>query len=264
MRAGGSSLPLTAAKQKTILALLLLNHGEVVSVDRLKDALWGDSPPATAATALQGYVSQLRRMLDSGAEGGAALLVTRTPGYSLIAASEQVDVSCFEQLSANGRQALAAGENDRAAALLAEALGLWRGAPLADFSYEGWAQAPIGRLAELRLSALEDRTEADLACGRHGEVVGELESLVAEHPLRERLRGQLMLALYRGGRQAEALEAYQSARRTLVEELAIEPGPELQTLNRQGLNQDETLAAPAISHAAGSKLPRAPTPLVGR
>jgi predicted ATPase/DNA-binding SARP family transcriptional activator len=265
VRAGESPLPLTAAKQKAILALLLLHRDEVVSVDLLKEALWEDSPPTTAATALQGYVSQLRRMLDSGVEGGAALLVTSAPGYSLTATSEQVDFSRFEQLTASGREALAAGEGDRAAALLAEALALWRGPPLADFSYEGWAQAPIGRLEELRLSALEDRIEADLACGRHGELVGELESLIAEHPLRERLRGQLMLALYRGGRQADALEAYQAARRTLLEELGIDPGPELQDLNRRILNQDDSLAAPrraAISSRI--ELPAPATSLIGR
>jgi predicted ATPase/DNA-binding SARP family transcriptional activator len=264
--ADGHQLPLKAAKQKTILALLLLHPGEVVSVDLLKEALWEDSPPTTAGTALQGYVSQLRRMLESGVEGGAAILVTRAPGYSLTVTPDQVDVSRFEQLAASGREALAAGESDRAAALLAEALGLWRGPPLADFSYEGWAQAPIGRLEELRLSVLEDRIDADLASGRHAGIVGELESLIAEQPLRERLRGQLMLALYRGGRQADALEEYQAARRTLVEELGIEPGPELQQLNRLILNQDEVLAAPPRTTAirAPIELPAPATPMIGR
>jgi predicted ATPase/DNA-binding SARP family transcriptional activator len=265
VRARESLVPLTAAKQKAILALLLLSRGETVSVDRLKEALWDDSPPTTAGTALQGYVSQLRRMLESGVEGGGALIATSAPGYSLTAAPEQVDLSRFEQLTAKGRDALAAGESDRAAALLAEALGLWRGPPLADFSYEVWAQAPIGRLEDLRLSAIEDRIEADLACGRQGELVGELESLVAEHPLRERLRGQLMLALYRSGRQADALGVYQAARHVLVDELGIEPSPELQDLNRAVLNQDRELAAP-VRHAkpAVIRVPVPPSRLVGR
>jgi predicted ATPase/DNA-binding SARP family transcriptional activator len=265
VRARESPLPLTAAKQKVILALLILHRDEVVSVDHMKEALWEDSPPTSAGTALQGYVSQLRRMLDSGAKGGSALLVTRAPGYLLEAAPEQVDFSRFEQLTANGREALAAGESTRAAALMAEALALWRGPPLADFSYEGWAQPSIGRLEELRLSAIEDRIDADLACGRHREFVGELESLVAEHPLRERLRGQLMLALYRGGRQADALEAYQGARHRLVEELGIEPGPELHELNRLILNQDQALAAPLRATAISRiDIPAPATTLIGR
>jgi predicted ATPase/DNA-binding SARP family transcriptional activator len=266
VRAGESSLPLTAAKQKAILALLLLHRGEIVSVDHLKEALWEGSPPTTATTAIQGYVSQLRRMLDSGADGGASLLVTNAPGYSLTAAPEQVDLSRFEQLAANGREALAAGASDRGAALIAEALALWRGAPLADFSYESWAQAAIARLEELRISALEDRIEADLACGRHADLVGELEALVADHPLRERLRGQLMLALYRSGRQAEALEAYQATRRTLVGELGIEPGPELQERNRLILNQDDGLAAPLQTQGIRPpiELPVPANPLIGR
>jgi predicted ATPase/DNA-binding SARP family transcriptional activator len=266
--AEGRALPLKAAKQKTVLALLLLHRDEVVSVDRLQEALWPERPPATATTALQGYVSQLRRLLEGGEEGGASLLVTRSPGYSLTAASEQLDLARFEQLAESGRGALVAGEPARAATLLAEALALWRGPPLADFAYEPWAQSAIGRLEELRLSALEDRIEADLACGRHGELVGELESLIAEHPVRERLRGQLMLALYRGGRQAGALEAYQDARRTLVEELGIEPGPALQSLNHSILNQDEALAAPRrvapLRSLKATNLPAQSTPLIGR
>jgi predicted ATPase/DNA-binding SARP family transcriptional activator len=264
--ADGRALPLKAAKQKTILALLLLHRDEVVSVDRLQEALWQERPPATATTALQGYVSQLRRVLEGGQEGGASLLVTRSPGYALTAAHEQVDLARFEQLAEGGREALAAGEPARAAALLAEALALWRGPPLADFAFEAWAQAAVGRLEELRLSALEDRLEADLACGRHGELVGELESLIAEHPLRERLRGQLMLALYRGGRQADALEAYQAARGILVEELGVEPSPELQHLNHSILNQDEALAAPPRTSPARAPIspPMPATPLIGR
>jgi predicted ATPase/DNA-binding SARP family transcriptional activator len=266
VRADESLLPLTAAKQKSILALLLLHRGEVVSVDRLQEGLWGERPPATAPTALQGYVSQLRRLLETGEEGGGSLLVTRSPGYLLAAAPDQLDLTRFERLTAGGREALAAGEPARAATMLAEALALWRGPPLADFAYEAWVQAAIGRLEELRLSALEDRIEADLACGRHGELVGELESLISEQPLRERLRAQLMLALYRAGRQADALEAYQAARRTLVEELGIEPSSEVQSLNHAILNQDEALAAPPRAAAARGaiELPVPARPLVGR
>jgi predicted ATPase/DNA-binding SARP family transcriptional activator len=266
VRADGSLLPLNARKQKSILALLILHRGEVVSVDRLQEALWGEHPPTTAHTALQGYVSQLRRLLGKGEDGGGSLLVTRSPGYLFGAAPDQLDLTRFEQLTASGRKALAEGEPARAANLLAEALDLWRGPPLADFAYEAWAQAAIGRLEELRLSALEDRIEADLACGHHSELVGELEALIAEQPLRERLRGQLMLALYRGGRQADALDAYQAARRALVEELGIEPSPDLQSLNHSILNHDEALTAPprAVAVDGPVKLPVPATPLVGR
>jgi predicted ATPase/DNA-binding SARP family transcriptional activator len=260
--AEGRQLPLKAAKQKTILALLLLHRDEVVSVDRMQEALWQERPPATATTALQGYVSQLRRLLEEGEEGSASLLATRSPGYALAAAPEQLDLARFEQLAESGRDALATGEPARAARLLAEALALWRGPPLADFSYEAWAQSAIGRLEELRLSAVEDRIEADLACGRHGRLVGELEALVQSHPLRERLRAQLMLALYRGGRQAEALQAYQQARTALVSDLGIDPSPELQQLYKAILNQEQALAAAAPG--SPSNLPTPPTPLVGR
>jgi len=263
--AEGRGLPLRAAKQKTILALLLLHRGEVVSVDQLQEALWGERPPATAPTALQGYVSQLRRVLESGEKGGSSLLVTRSPGYSLSASPEQVDLACFERLAASGREAFAAGESGRAAAVLTEALGLWRGPPLADFSYDAWAQAAIARLEEQRLAALEDRIEADLACGRHAELVGELETLVSEQPLRERPRGQLMLALYRAGRQADALATYQNARSALVDELGLEPSAELRELNKQILNQDPILAAPpATAPSPQVILPSPATPLVGR
>jgi DNA-binding SARP family transcriptional activator len=246
--AEGRGLPLQAPKQKTILALLLLHRGEVVSVDRLQEALWGEQPPATAATALQGYVSQLRRLLEAGEKGGSSLLVTRSPGYLLAAAPEQIDLARFEQVAENGRAVLTAGDAARAAALLAEALALWRGPPLADFSYDAWAQAPIGRLEELRLAALEERIEADLAAGRHSDLVGELQTLTDQNPLRERLRSQLMLALYRAGRQAEALAEYQETRRLLIDELGIEPSPVLQRLEKDILVQE-----PALDLASGEE-----------
>ena len=264
VRAGERLLPLTAAKQKTILALLALHRGEVVSVDALLEALWGERPPVSAQTALQGYVSQLRRLLESGEAGGAALLVTRAPGY-LLDVDQEVDLARFERLTASGRDALVRDDASGAARLLGEALELWRGSPLAEFAYDGWARNEIARLEELRLAALEDRLEADLATGRHGELVAELEALVAEQPLRERLHGHLILALYRAGRQADALEAYQRARAVLVDELGLDPGPELQELHRLILNQDDTLAAPErASRAPIVHLPTPLTPLLGR
>lgn len=238
-RAGERSLPLGGAKQRALLAILLLHANEVVSTDRLIDELWGESPPETAANTLQVYVSQLRKALEV-----KDAIATRPPGYALQLPPEQLDLGCFERLLEDGRRALAAGRPADASARLAEALALWRGPALADFAYEAFAQAPIARLEELRLAALEERIDADLALGRHADVVPELEALVAEQPLRERQRGQLMLALYRSGRQAEALEAYQEARGALVEELGIEPSPALQRLERAILNQDPELEAP--------------------
>src|SRR2546425_4084537 len=209
-------LELGGTKQRQLLAILLLHANEMVSADRLIDGLWGAKPPATAAKGLQVHLSRLRKAL-----GRDDLLVTRSGGYTLIAAVEEIDASRFELLAVRGRERLAAGDVEGASADLHESLRMWRGAPLADFTYEPFAQAEIARLEELRLVALEDRTEADLAAGRDAELVGELEALGAAHPLRERLRSQLMLALYRAGRQAEALAGYQDARRALVEGLGI-------------------------------------------
>ena len=172
------------------------------------------------------------------------MLVTRGGGYALDVGADDVDAARFERLAAEGREALERGDYRGAAETLREALGLWRGPPLADFAYESFAQNEIARLEEQRLVALEDRVEADLALGRHAALVSELETLVAEHPTRERLRGQLMLALYRAGRQSEALESYRDARRTLDEQLGLEPGPELQQLERAILNQDPAIDAP--------------------
>lgn len=231
----GHPLPLGGAKQRTLLAFLLLHANEVVSRERLIDCLWGEAPPETALTALQGYVSQLRKLL------GRERLVTRSPGYLLTVVPEELDLGRLERLAANAREP----EPKEAAAALAEALSLFHGPPLADFAYESWAQTEIGRLEELRLVCLEQRIEADLSLGRHAELVGELEALVNTHPLRERLRGQLMLALYRSRRQAEALAAFQETRTALVEELGIEPSPELQALERAILNQEPALDLPA-------------------
>jgi predicted ATPase/DNA-binding SARP family transcriptional activator len=262
---GDRPLQLGGTKQRALLAMLLLNANRVVSSDRLIDALWGEKPPETAQTALQVHVSHLRKLLepDQGRRGHE-VLVTQAPGYVLRTGEEQLDTVGFDRLLESGRDALAGGRAELATRTLAEALSLWRGPPLAEFSYEAFAQVEIDRLGALHLEALEERIEADLALARHAEVVGELEALVVEHPLRERLRRQLMLALYRSGRQAEALGAYQDARRVLVDELGIDPSTELQALEKAILNQDPTLAVEAGAPAVRTNLPVPPTPLVGR
>jgi DNA-binding SARP family transcriptional activator len=231
---GDSLLPLPGAKQRALLALLLLNVNETISTDRLIEELWGDQTPESGRAALQVRISQLRKALGPAGE----LVQTRPPGYVLRLEREQLDLHQFERLVAEAH----AAEPALAAAKLREALALWRGTPLADLSYEAFAQPAIRRLEELRVSTVEKRIDADLALGRHPDLVPELEALVAEHPLRERLRGQLMLALYRSGRQAEALDAYRSAREHLTGELGLEPGPELRALQAAILDQDPVLA----------------------
>jgi len=239
----GQPLEVGAGKQRALLALLVLHAGEVVSTDRLIDALWGERPPASALNSVHIYVSRLRKALGNGR------LETRGHGYRLALEPEQLDLARFERLLGEGRGLLAEGEAERAAEALRNALALWRGPPLSDFESEPFAQGEIARLEELRLAALEERIDADLALGRHAELVSELEALVREHPLREGLRAQLMLALYRSGRQAEALAAYQHARRTLAEELGLEPGRTLQELERAILRQDAQLDPPARAAA---------------
>ena len=229
----GSLLPLGGQKQRTLLAALLVHAGEVVSTDRLIDEVWGEEPPRTAATSLQNFVSQLRKVV------GPELLVTQPPGYVLRVDPDRVDAARFERLL---REARNGAPEDRATEI-AGALSLWRGPALADFAFDQFAQDEIRRLEELRLTALEERIDAELELGRHRELVAELEMLVAAQPTRERLRGQLMLALYRSGRQVEALDAYQQARRALVEELGIDPGPELQRLHASILRQEAPLEA---------------------
>ena len=258
----GQRLPLGPPKQRMLLAALLLRPNEVVSTDELIDALWGEHPPERAAKSLQVYVWRLRKLL------GREVLQTRPPGYALSVSPEDLDLHRFESL----RDAARSRAPIDAAELLREALGLFRGRPLADFAYEPFAEAECARIDELRLQALEDRVEADLELGRHTELVGELESLVAGQPLRERLRAQLMLALYRCGRQAEALAAYQGARGRLVEELGIEPGRELQALQTAILRQEPSLDldAAAVDEApagrttggAGPEAPRRERKLV--
>jgi DNA-binding SARP family transcriptional activator len=241
----GQPLPLGPPKQRMLLAALLLRPNEVVSNDELIDALWGEHPPERAAKSLQVYVWRLRKLL------GREVLRTRPPGYALSVSPEDLDLNRFESLrdGARGRNPI------DAAGLLREALGLFRGRPLADFAYEPFAAAECARIDELRLQTLEDRIQADLELGRHTELVGELESFVAGQPLRERLRAQLMLALYRCGRQAEALAAYQDARGQLVGELGIEPGRELQTLQTAILRHEPSLdfASPVVEETPPQK-----------
>jgi DNA-binding SARP family transcriptional activator/streptogramin lyase/ABC-type branched-subunit amino acid transport system substrate-binding protein len=237
VREGEREVPLGRGKQRALLALLLLHRNEAISTDRIVDELWGERPPPTAAKIVQNHVLQLRRALENGDSAGADL-VTRGHGYLLRVEPGKLDLEAFEQLVEAGERALGAGDPTKAAATLSEALTLWRGPALADFAYEPFAQTAIARLEEQRLAALERRIEADLALGRHAEVVGELKELVSAHPLREGLRAQLMLALYRSGRQAEALEVYQDARRALVEELGIDPSPALQELEQAILRQE--------------------------
>jgi YVTN family beta-propeller protein len=245
-------LPLGSPKQRALLAVLLIHRRETVSVERLIDELWGEHAPASAMKNVQGYVSNLRKVL------GEEMLITRGRGYLLQAGAAETDVDRFESLVSEGRRAWQDGDAPSAAAQLREGLAVWRGPALSDFAYEPFAQSEIARLEELRLVALEDRIEAELALGEHARLVGELEGLVREHPLRERFIAQLMLALYRSGRQADALESYRLARSRLVDELGLEPGPELQRLERAILAQAPALEPPS----RGSD--RARTAIAGR
>lgn len=238
-------LKLGGARQRALLALLLLHANEAVPLDRLVDELWSDSPPRTAAQIVRIYVSQLRKLLEPERVAGAEpeILITHGAGYELRLQPEQLDLNRFERLHDEGRRRLEAND-PTALGYLRGALALWRGPPLSDFTFEPFAQGEIARLEDRRLNALQDRIDADLARGAHDDVVPELESLVDRHPLRERLRAQLMLALYRSGRQAEALAAYQAARTFLQDELGIEPGTALKELEGMVLRQDPSLEAP--------------------
>ena len=241
---GERVVDLAGAKHRALLAMLLLHANEVVSAERLIDALWEEEPPETAQKALQVYVSQLRKTL------GKDRVQTKAPGYLVRVQEDELDLARFRRLVEDGS--------------LREALLLWRGPPLAEFAYERFAQGEIARLEELRLACLEQRIEHDLAAGRHAELVGELEALVGEHPLRERVRAQLMLALYRSGRQAEALAAYQEARRVLDEELGIEPGRFLRELEMAILKQDPSLDFVSASEEAGETTEESRGAFVGR
>jgi WD40 repeat protein/DNA-binding SARP family transcriptional activator len=241
-------IPLGGQKQRVLLAVLLTRPGRVVSVDALVQGLWADAPPRSADKTLQSYVVHLRRALEPGRPRGAAgtVLVTREPGYLLRVEPGELDAARFAELATRGRRLLVAGAGEAAAATLREALGLWRGEAFEEFPQVDACTTEAARLAELRLGAVEERVEADLALGRHRELLAELEDLTRQHPLRERLWGQLLLALYRCGRQADALLAYQRARATLVEELGIEPGVELRRLHAAILAQDAELHAAPV------------------
>jgi DNA-binding SARP family transcriptional activator len=241
VRREGRTVELGGQKQRALLALFLLHANEVVPADRLIEELWTGEPPESAAKSLQVYVSRLRKQL------GEQAVLTRAGGYVLELSDGELDIDRFCAALERGRQLRAAGDAAAASESLRQGLALWRGPPLVDFRYEAFAQAEIARLEELHLAALDERVEADLELGRHAELVPELETLVGRSPLRERLRAQLMLSLYRSGRQAEALEAFAAARRMLVEELGIEPGRELRELHQAILRQDATLQLePAI------------------
>jgi DNA-binding SARP family transcriptional activator/class 3 adenylate cyclase len=256
VRTEGRELQLGSAQQRTLLAILLLHAGEPVSTSRLADDLWGERPPATATKAVQVRISELRKALGDG------VIETHALGYVLRVEDHELDAARFERLLEQGRRLLAGGDAERAAQLLAEALGLWRGPALADFVYEEFARGGAARLEELKLVAREAQLEAALALGRHAEAVPELEGLVREHPLRERLRELLMLALYRTGRQADALAAYQDARAALRDELGLDPGQPLQRLEKAILQQDPSLDPAAAAVTPAAPAPTAPRPLV--
>jgi DNA-binding SARP family transcriptional activator len=238
----GEPIQLGGPKQRALLAVLLLEAGRVVSLDGLIEALWEDNPPATATASLQNFVAQLRKAL------GPDAIETRPPGYLVRLGPEQLDLARVRSLVDAAR----ASEPVRRAALLDDALALWRGEPLAEFRYEAFAREEIARLEEFQLTLVEERAEAKLAIGAHAEIVSELESLVRAHPLRERLRAQLMLALYRSGRQAQALEVYREGRELLVEELGLEPSPLLRGVHASILRQEtfavDRGAIPEVEH----------------
>src|SRR5918996_4481541 len=262
---GGRRVPPPGGRGRALLALLMLHAGEPVSADRLIDQLWGESPPPTARTVVHGLVSRLRAVLEPGrgkAQAGA-LLQTSGSGYRLAIEPDAVDAHRFKRLIDEARDAPAEVQATR----LSAALALWRGSALADFAYEPFAQRAISALEELRTQAIEDRIEADLASGHASDLVPELEQLILAHPLRERLRGLLMLSLYRSGRQADALQAYHDARSLLAEELGLEPGPGLRELETAILRQDPALEVPSTDRARseprspGSWLPRERRPV---
>ena len=264
VRADGRTVALGGARPRAVFAVLALHANQPVSAERLAVALWGEDAPPSAVKTVQVYVARLRKALDD-----PDALVTTPAGYRLRVRPGELDAERFERMVADGRQALAAGRAEHAAAELREALELWRGPPLADLTSTPFAPAEIARLEEQRLAALEVRVDADLAAGRHAELIGELQQLTTQHPWRERLHAQLMLALYRSGRQADALEAYRHARDVLVEQLGIEPGAELHDLQQAILDHDPEIAAPAAraippSDGRSALLPAPPTTLWGR
>jgi DNA-binding SARP family transcriptional activator/basic membrane lipoprotein Med (substrate-binding protein (PBP1-ABC) superfamily) len=244
----GRPVSLGGSRARAVLALLLLHRNQVVAVDWIVDELWAERPPKTGSQVVRVYVSQLRKALEPArSTEPPRILITRRNGYLLRVGPDELDVDRFGTLRAEGHRLLAEGEIADAARTLEEALSLWRGPPLQDFTYEAFAQPEIARLEELRLATLEDLFDAQLAAGRDAELVADLEQLVNANPLRERLRAQLMLAMYRAGRPADALEIYQRGRRLLVEELGLEPGETLRRLETRILQQDSELDRPSVS-----------------
>jgi WD40 repeat protein/DNA-binding SARP family transcriptional activator/energy-coupling factor transporter ATP-binding protein EcfA2 len=259
-----AALRLGGPRQRAVLAILLLQANRVVAVEQIADDLYNDAVPATGVAQVQDHVSQLRKLFGQrrGVDGAEQILETRSPGYMLRVGPDQLDAFRFEGMTEDAFAALGRGDARAAADLLRQALGLWRGAPLADFIYEAFAQPAIARLEELRLGALERRIEADLLLGQDGQLVGELEELVREHPLREQLRAHLMLALYRSGRQAEALEVYHDTRQVLGGELGIEASPALRELAGMVLRQEPALEPSRVPPPQSEAGPAtAPTPI---
>ena len=262
---GGRPVALGGAKQRALLAILLLHANRAVSTDTMIDHLWGEHPPPSAAKVVQVYVSQLRKALGYVDEAGVTRrgITTTSGGYLVEVQPHELDVLLFESLVGRGRRAQEVGAVDRGVQLLGEALSLWRGKALADFEFEPFAASEIGRLEDMRLSTLEARIEGDLALGRHAEVTGELESLLAGHPSRESLCSLLMLALYRSGRQADALDRFRSVRTYLVDELGLEPSVELREMHQRVLAQDDSLRW-AHRRQRQHNLPSPATSFVGR
>src|SRR6516164_6358190 len=238
---GGGAAQLSGVKERCLLAALAVHCGEAVSAAALVDALWGDRPPRTAAKTLQNYVLRVRRALGSAGDGDLGI-VTLPAGYCLRAAPGMVDAELAESMIGAGRRGMAGGDPAAAVRLLRQAVDLWRGPALAEFAGRPFAAAEALRLEELREAALEDLFDAELALGRHHEVVGSLEALVTGGPLRERRWGQLMMALYRDGRQAEALDAFHRLRHLLAQELGVDPGADLRQLYQSILQQSPALA----------------------
>jgi DNA-binding SARP family transcriptional activator/basic membrane lipoprotein Med (substrate-binding protein (PBP1-ABC) superfamily) len=255
--ADGRRLSLGGPQARAVLALLLLHRNEVVSVDRIVDELWSEQPPRSAEQAVRVYVSHLRKALEPRrADGPPEILLTRGNGYLLRVERGEVDVDHFEARRAQGQQLLALGDPDKAVAAFDEAMSLWRGPPLQDFVYDAFAHPEIARLEELRLTTLEDRFDAQLAAGQGSRLVPDLTQHVEANPLRERLRAQLMLALYRSGRQADAIETYQRGRQRLVEELGLEPSESLQRLESRILQHDPSLDPPTGAWSVDHPGPR--------
>ena len=250
---------LPGQKHRRLLASLVVHAGSTVASDVLIETLWDGTPPSSAAKLVQVYVSQLRKALP-----GALSIETRGRGYALVLDPRLLDTARFERLLADGAQARREGNPERALSVLGRALALWRGQAYGEFGYEEFARAEAERLEELRMLTVEERFEAGLAFGRHEELLPELQSLAGEHPLRERLQRQAMLALYRGGRQTDALELYRTARDRLLDELGLEPGSELRELQRRILAQDPSLDLARAEDAIVTQLPAAPNPLLGR